>query len=156
MHPVNLISTAITGHEDRPELPIDPSDGVCAITGASCPCIPRKKLLGKSFTNGDLLARPESDMVSTDAYYALKFKWERMNSWFCDGVTFERLTRQDVRAKVFQEAMPKRWSGYATTSYKKHGALNAKSTQAHSVSGCLKRALWIVPTWGVSASGGTC
>jgi len=126
MHPVNLISTAITGHEDRPELPIDPSDGVCAITGASCPCIPRKKLLGKSFTNGDLLARPESDMVSTDAYYALKFKWERMNSWFCDGVTFERLTRQDVRAKVFQEAMPKRWSGYATTSYKKHGALNAK------------------------------
>jgi len=85
MHPVNLISAAITEHEDRPELPAEP-----------------------------------------DAYYALKFKWERMNSWFCDGVTFERLTRQDVRAKVFQDAMPEQWSGYATTSYKKHGALNAK------------------------------
>jgi len=65
-------------------------------------------------------------MVSADAYYALKFKWERMGSWFCDGITFERLTRQDVRTKVFQERMPERWTAYATTSYKKHGSLIAK------------------------------
>jgi len=126
MHTINLISSAIPTHEDRPVLPCEPIEGVCAITGLRGRCIPRKKLLGKSFTNGDLLARPESDMVSSDAYYALKFKWERMNSWFTDGVTFERLTRQDVRTKVFQKDMPEQWSAYATTSYKKHGALNTK------------------------------
>lgn len=126
MHAANLISAAITNHEDRPLLPCEPVEGVCAITGEQGACVPRKKLLGKSFTNGDVLDRPESDMVSIDAYYALKFKWERMNSWFTDGITFERLTRQDVRAKVFQESMPAQWSAYATTSYKKHGALNAK------------------------------
>jgi hypothetical protein len=126
MHPINLISASIREHEDRPVLPCETIDGVCAITGATGLCVSRKKLLGKSFTNGDLLARPESDMVSVDAYYALKFKWERMNSWFTDGVMFERLTRQDVRTKVFQKAMPERWSAYATTSYKKHGALNAR------------------------------
>jgi len=64
-------------------------------------------------------------MVSIDAYYAMKFKWERMNSWFTDGVVFQRLTRQDVRTRVFQSDMPEQWSAYATTSYKKHGALNA-------------------------------
>jgi hypothetical protein len=125
MHPVKLIANSITQHPDRPELPCEPTPGVCAITGSEGLCVPRKKLLGKSFTNGDLLARPDSDMVSIDAYYALKFKWERMNSWFCDGATFERLTRQDVRRKVFQPEMPPQWAAYATTSYKKHGALNA-------------------------------
>jgi hypothetical protein len=126
MYSVNLISSAIIGHEDRPELPCESVEGVCAFTGLRGQCVPRKKLLGKSFTNGDMLARPESDMVSVDAYYALKFKWERMNSWFTDGITFERLTRQDVRVKAFQAEMPEQWSGYATTSYKKHGALNTK------------------------------
>ena len=125
MHPVNLISAAITQHEDRPTLPCDTSEGVCAITGLRGACVPRKKLLGKSFTNGDLLIRPDSDMVSVDAYFAIKFKWERMNSWFTDGKTFQRLTRQDVRTKVFLPDMPEQWAAYATTSYKKHGALNA-------------------------------
>lgn len=126
MHPVNLISASIVEHEDRPVLPCEPTEGICAITGEYGLCVPRKQLLGKSFTNGDLLARPESDMVSVDAYYALKFKWERMNSWFCDGKTFERLTRQDVRAKVFQPDMPEIWCAYATMNYKKHGALSTK------------------------------
>ena len=126
IHPVNLLSAATHDHEDRPILPCEPIEDRCAITGQQTHCIPRKYLLGKSFTNGDVLACPESNMVSIDAYYALKFKWERMSSWFCDGITFERLTRQDVRTKVFQEIMPEQWTAYATTSYKKHGALKAK------------------------------
>lgn len=126
MHPINLISTAINNHEDRPELPCEPQEGICAITGQCCQCIPRKKLLGKSFTNIDLLARSDSEMVDIDAYYALKFKWERMNSWFCDGITFQRLNRIGVREKVFQEIMPLMWTAYATTSYKKHGSLKSK------------------------------
>jgi hypothetical protein len=126
MHPVNLISQAIKENKDRPELPCESQEGVCAITGQCCQCIPRKKLIGKSFTNLDLLARPDSTMVGIDAYYALKFKWERMNSWLCDGDTFQRLDRVGVREKVFQEIMPSMWTAYATTSYKKHGALRSK------------------------------
>jgi len=132
MHPVSLISQSITKHEDRPVLPCEPQESICAITGEQGACISRKKLLGKSFTNLDLLARPESEMVSVDAYYALKFKWERMNSWWCDGNTFERLTRQGVREKVFQEITPDTWTAYATTSYKKHGALRAKVNTGNS------------------------
>jgi hypothetical protein len=131
MHTVNLISAAIANHEDRPTLPCKPIYGTCAITGIDGACVPREKLFGKSFTNSDLLAHPDSNMVSVDAYYALKFKWERKNSWFTDGNTFERLTRKDVRTKVFQDSMPPQWSAYATTSYKKHGALNTKINTAH-------------------------
>jgi hypothetical protein len=126
MHPVNLISKAIATHPERPELPCEPQEGVCAVTGLTGACIPRKELLGKSFTNGDLLARPDSALVSADAFYTLRFKWERMSSWLCDGIKFERLDRQGVRSKVFNADMPEKWSAYATTSYKKHGSLNAK------------------------------
>lgn len=125
MTPVNLIASAIQADPERPELPCEPRDGVCAVTGMAGACVPRKELFGKSFTNGDILARPDSDFVSVDAFLALKYKWERMSSWFCDGKTFQRLDRQGVRAKVFQPEMPEQWTAYATTSYKKHGALNA-------------------------------
>ena len=126
MMPVNLIAQAIQSHPERPELPCTPQQGVCAITGAAGACIPRKELLGKSFTNGDLLARPDSDLVSVDAFYALKFKWERMSSWICNGNTFTRLDRQGVRQYALAKETPSLWAAYATTSYKKHGSLNAK------------------------------
>jgi hypothetical protein len=125
-HPVNLIAQSIQGDPECPALPCEPTQGICAITGAAGECIPRKHLLGKSFTNGDLLARPDSDMVSVDAYYALKFKWERMSSWICDGSTFTRLNRQGVREYALSGNTPPLWAAYATTSYKKHGSLNAK------------------------------
>jgi hypothetical protein len=125
-HPVNLIAQSIQGDPECPALPCEPTQGICAITGAAGECIPRKKLLGKSFTNGDMLARPDSEMVSADAYYALKFKWERMSSWICDGTTFTRLNRQGVRQYALSENTPPIWAAYATTSYKKHGSLNAK------------------------------
>ncbi len=118
-HPVNLISSAI----EHSDLPAKPEEGVCAITGETCLCLPRKALLGKSFTNIDLLSRPDSEVVGIDAYQALKYKWERMNSWICDGKTFKRLDRVGVRKEVFAEELPGVWIGYATTSYKKHGAL---------------------------------
>lgn len=118
-HPVSLISSAI----DHIDLPCEPIEGVCAVTGLFGLSIPRKELFGKSFTNIDLLARPDSDLVGVDAYQALKYKWERMSSFFCDGKTFVKLDRVGVRDMVFADQMPDRWIGYATTSYKKHGAL---------------------------------
>ena len=128
MHPVSLIASAIKQGKECPALPYKSiqTEAVCAITGMRVPCIPRKELIGKSFTNHDALAAPHSEYVGVDAYLALKYKWERMASWFCDGITFERLNRQGVRAKVFQKAMPTQWAAYATTSYKKHGALHAR------------------------------
>lgn len=97
MHPVELISAAIKGDPENCILPTETVDGICALTGVVGPCVPRGELLGKSFTNGDLLARPESDLISVDSYVALKYKWERMSSWFCDGHNFERLDRIGVR-----------------------------------------------------------
>lgn len=125
MHVVNLIASSIKETE-KEQLPCEPQKGICAITGQETLCIPRKEVFGKNFTNGDLFSCPQSNMISVDAYHALKYKWERYSSWFCDGKTFYKLDRLGVREKVFEPNMPDVWAAYATTSYKKHGALNAK------------------------------
>jgi hypothetical protein len=98
---------------------------MCAITGESGDCVPRWTLLGKSFTGLDLLRAPQSGFVSLDAWITLSHKWERMSSWFCDGKSFVRLKRAGVRELVVAGKYPPMWAGYATTSYKKHGALLA-------------------------------
>ncbi len=124
MHPVNLIAKALRNSEDCPKLPYAPTDGICAATGDLGPCVQRKDLFGKSFTDISFLAAPGSPCVSVDAYVALKYKWERQSSWICDGKIFKRLDRQGVRNHVFQDhSYP--FCAYATTSYKKHGALRA-------------------------------
>ena len=131
MHATKLISTAIRKHPDCPDLSVEPVAGICAITGQRGPCVPRKQLLGKSFTTGHLLAVPASDMVSVDAYLSLKFKWERMSSWFCDGEKFTKLKRLGVRDLVLAGNTSKKpFAGYATTSYKKHGSLIAPVNSA--------------------------
>lgn len=127
-HPVNLIYSAI----EKQPLPCEPVEGICVVTGVYGPSVPRKELFGKSFTNLDLLARPDSDMVGIEAYQALKHPSERKNSWFCDGKTFRKLTRIEVREMVFAESLPERWIGYATTSYKKHGALRTPINTGNS------------------------
>lgn len=124
--PLNMIANAIRDDPDRPALPCDPTHGICAFTGIEGLCIPRKNLLKKSFTNLDLLLFPDKNMVSVDAWYALKYKWERYSSWICDGEVFTRLDRKCVRNKALFEQMPEKWIAYATTSYKKHGVLNTK------------------------------
>lgn len=139
MHPVTLISDALRkAGKHLPEYPCKPVIAICALTGQETLCLPRKEVLGKSFTNIDRLAVPESEYVSCDVYIAWNYGYksreeakknrtpERGASWFCDGETFQELTRQDVRTKVFQSEMPEKWTGYATTSYKKHGSLVAK------------------------------
>jgi hypothetical protein len=56
---------------------------------------------------------------------ALSYKWERMSCWLCDGVTFDRLQRTDFRPLILNGVDRDLWTAYITTSYKKHGALNA-------------------------------
>lgn len=121
MHSVDLIAAAL-GDTAEP-LPGEPVEGVCCVTGDVTQCIPRKFLLGKSFTNLDLLAAPGSGLVGVAAWRALTHKWERMSSWLCDGESFRKLTRVEVRGIVIAGDYPSLWIAYATTSYKKHGAL---------------------------------
>lgn len=127
MHPITVIASAIQQDPECPPVEWATEAGICAVTGmVEAATIPRKLLLGPSFTDGALLAAPGSDRVSVAAYKALRFKWERMSSWICDGETFVRLDRQGVRAAVFAEPPVRPWCGYATTSYKKHGAIRTK------------------------------
>jgi hypothetical protein len=74
MHPCSLISQALQ-HEGvpLPELPSNSINAVCAVTGQQTACLPRKDVLGKSFTNGDLLAVPGSEYVSVDVFYAWNY-----------------------------------------------------------------------------------
>lgn len=124
MHTLQLLSSAIPEAEREP-LPSGTMQGVCAFTGEIGPCIPRVHLLGKSFTDQHVLRAPDSPLVSVAAWIAMKYKWERMSSWLCDGTTFTRLDRKSVRHHVLAGVSAARWSGYITTSYKKHGCLRA-------------------------------
>jgi len=130
MHSINLIAKALRANCDKDEdfrgWTGETTIGVCAITGIEGPCLPRKDLLGPSFVSIGLLACPSNNFVSVDAYETMKYKWERMSSFFCDGERFVRLDRQGVRNMVLSEDMPASWIGYATTSYKKHGCLATK------------------------------
>lgn len=126
MHPVNLIARGLDGSDkDYPALAPDFVNGICAVTGIEGQCVPRKTLFGKSFCDGETLAAPSSVVVSVDAYITLKYKWERMSSWVCCESGFKKLSRVGVREAVLSESITAPWCGYATTSYKKHGALRA-------------------------------
>lgn len=126
MTAIKLISQALQRNGMADKLPSQPVEGVCCVTGARGLCIPRKSLITPSFTARDMFARPESDFIGVDVWFALRHKWERFSSWICDGKDFVRLTRAGVRDVVLAQAYPQNpWAGYLTTSYKKHGALLA-------------------------------
>lgn len=133
MHTVNLIAKAIPVNEQQILPPLKPEMHTCCLTGQQEFCIPRKNLFGASFTNIDLLAAPTSQYVGIDAFVALKYRAERMSSWYCDGKIFMKLRRQEVREKVIRGVYSNVWAGYVTTSYKKHGALFAKLNSGNKV-----------------------
>lgn len=120
----DLIASAIKAEWE--ELPEAPSRGICCVTAAECDTIARKHCIGPSFTDHGTLRAPGSLRIGVAAYQALKYKWERMSLWWCDGETFRRLNRQDARELIIGAgyASPA-WSGFVTTSYKKHGCLRA-------------------------------
>jgi len=122
MTAIDLIAAALPP-ESPPETTVD---GVCCVTGATGATVHRKHVIKPSFTNLDLLRAPDSDRAGVAAWRALTYKWERMSSWACNGEMFERLDRKSVRERVLSRdeiALPCAY--YATTSYKKHGALLA-------------------------------
>ncbi|SLM15284.1 hypothetical protein SPIROBIBN47_410018 [uncultured spirochete] len=136
MHAINLIAQSV--RTLAPALPCDPIEATCAVTGQVCPCLPRREVLGDSFTNIDCLRAPESEFVGVDVYIAWFFGYkttedkkrlkcpERMASWICDGNEFRELSRIEIREMVLNGIPYKQWAAYVTTSYKKHGSLWAR------------------------------
>lgn len=122
MTAIDLIASALP-----PEAPPEPpADGVCCVTGARGPTVAREWAIKPSFTNLDLLRAPDSDRAGIEAWRVLNYAPARQSSWACNGKTFARLDRKGVREHVLTRdeiAIPCAY--YATTSYKKHGALRA-------------------------------
>lgn len=138
MHAVDLISAAIGADANVYPYPEPPAPGVCCLTAETGPTLPRAALLGDSFTGVNLLRAPQSVRVGVPAWRA--FTWhdmrpgkkrgfhpERMSAWWTDGRDMRLLDRQGVRAQVLAgpPADGRPWAGYATVSFKKHGALFA-------------------------------
>lgn len=131
MSAIDLIYRAISTQADAAIL-TPQQDGVCCVTGVYGPVVDRRSVLGSSFTNGDLLACPESPYIGVPAATVLRYKWERMSSWWCDGSQFVPLKRVMVRERVLHPIHDRPWCGYATTTYKKHGALLSPVNVAES------------------------
>lgn len=134
MHPIKFVANQIKKMPDCPQLPDNLSfeKGICAITGEYSETIPRRHLLGKSFTDGQYLISPNSNRVSIDAWIVLKYKWTRMSSWICnEEFGFKRLNRSEVRDIVLNiDDIATPWCAYCTTSYKKHGIFRVKISTA--------------------------
>lgn len=136
-HVVDLIAAALcaaVSDPDAPETPQNTIDGVCCLTGEVTSCVPRAEVIGKSFTNQDILAAPKSNLIGINAYVALKYKWERMSLWLVTAqkfTRFEKDTKNDLREMVLSGEYPHEpWAGYVTTNYKKHGAFTAQVNTA--------------------------
>jgi hypothetical protein len=136
-HPVNIIAAALQKqNKSLPVLPCEPVTAICAITGIKQECIPRKEVISYTFTNLDIFRAPDSRFIGVDFFYSWNYGYptghtrdkhpERSSSWFCDGNEFLELNRQGIRDWVLKKEMPEAWTGYVTTSYKKHGSMVAK------------------------------
>lgn len=133
MHAVNMIARAVGA--SAPVLPCAPISAICAVTGQQGPCLPRRDVIGESFTNIDCLKAPESSFVSVDVFTAWNYGYktseykkrlkcpERMACWICDGKEFRELIRKEIRDLVLNGVPYTQWAAYVTTSYKKHGSL---------------------------------
>lgn len=133
MKAIELLASVLPARD----LPEADTQGVCCVLGTSEPTIAREHAIRPSFTNLDLLAAPASDRVSVRAWRVLTHSEPAaegkkrdtfplmQSSWLCDGAELLRLDRRAVRDKVLAGVDRHRWSGYVTTSYKKHGSLRA-------------------------------
>lgn len=123
-HAVELIA-ATSPSPPLPEVEGERTTGICCVTGVETECIPRRDFLGHSFTAQSELRAPLSPLIGVGAARVMSYRPERGSSWWCDGNTFVPLRRLDVRERVLHHIEVTQWAAYATTSYKKHGALRA-------------------------------
>lgn len=127
MTTIELIYNAIKNeaNNDINKLVVYPKQ-ICAFTGQVADCVRLLDCVSSNFVRHNQLLAPNSIYASIQAYQVLHYKNQRSSSWFCDGKSFQTLDRKLVRQMVLKPDMPNTWAGYATTSYKKHGALACK------------------------------
>lgn len=133
MRAIELLYSALPPR-DPPEAP---ADGFCCVLGTREPTIARKHAIKPSFTNLDLLLAPDSERISVRAWRVLTHSepakegkkrdtFPLMQSSWIVGEDLRLLDRQAVRSCVIEAMRPQGvWTGYVTTSYKKHGCLRA-------------------------------
>lgn len=109
----------------NPVLPELPKFGTCCVSGKTCLTVSRRYAIKPSFTRSDLFVAPTSDRVGLDAWKVLNEGSVRKSSWWCDGNSFVRLDKTMAFQFVLNPPDVIEWTGYVTTSYKKHGALQS-------------------------------
>ena len=141
MHATDLITACLTDDQKEP-LPEAAQTGVCCVSGATTDTIARKFLFGSNFCDLNILTCPDSDRVGVNVWYAFQFgaygvdaesgetkkrkkKPEMQACWWTDGETFREMGKAKIRELVLRGTTAKRWAGWVTTSYKKHGALRS-------------------------------
>lgn len=124
MNAVELLAAALPAAPLPPGA--HPAPGRCCVLGTEEPTLERKHAIKRSFTNLDLLRAPDSRRVSVRAWRVLTEPKQRQSSWLCTR-EFHPIDRLAVRRLVLDGMAPsdEPWCAYATTSYKKHGALRA-------------------------------
>jgi len=126
-------------------LPEIPKRGICCVTGLECNTISRHHVILDSFTSVDLLRSPQSDRAGVNAFKVLQYTVThptpekkrdlrplQQSSWVCTDKSLTLLNRVGVRDHVLNGVEASRWCGYATTSYKKHGALRTPVNSGRS------------------------
>jgi len=131
MTTIELVGRALVNMGVAEPLPCESTEAVCCITGEHGMCIPRKLLIGESFTTQGVFKAPDSEFVGENAWYAFKHRPERAGNWYCNGVRFMPMDRKETRARLLggfvSQSLP--WAMYVTTSFKKHGSLVAPLNQ---------------------------
>lgn len=110
---------------NRVELPYEPYEDVCCLTGTRQKCIQRKDCIGENFTTQSVFAAPDSDSIGVRAFFALKHGKESLSSWIVSEDALVLLNRTEALSMILCPPTTKRWAAYITTSYKKHGCLVA-------------------------------
>jgi len=131
MHATDLIAERLPPLEI---LPFDTVRGTCCVTGRKTLCVPRDSVLSDNFTDWMLLDSPASPHIGINVYRAWMhgtrkpgskrmFHPERHSCWIVSEDGFHSANRQEVRDSVLNGCISPPWSGWVTTSYKKHGSL---------------------------------
>jgi CRISPR type IV-associated protein Csf1 len=93
----------------------------CAICGALTGDLPRKPIIKATFTNVDLLARPDSGVACSACAFALETATFRRKSFLCTASEFQEIDRAVIGEKLILGALPSEpFIVSITTSYKKH------------------------------------
>lgn len=134
MNSIDVIYSALPSVD----LPEEPTEGVCCVTGENTMTVSRSHGIKPTFTNLDILKAPSSDRIGIKAFAVITYSVPtegkkvalaplRQSHWLAvkDNIRYFK-KKEEIRPYALGEKTPDgEWCMYVTTSYKKHGALFA-------------------------------